>query len=102
MNVKWETYWIWICIQNYEISNRLKVKFLFLEEWVALKRAVLVPLKRADVELPSVFWTSTTGLLPVSGILVVLMLVVVMSHFLAGAGRFWFMLAFFRWSPLLQ
>ena len=84
MNIKWEIYGIWICIQNDEISNRLKVKYLFLEEWRALKRAVSVALRGAVVELPSVFWTSTTGLLPVSGTLVLMMLVVVVSSLLVG------------------
>ena len=41
----------WICIQNYEISNRLKIKYLFLEE--------CVPLKRAFEELSSVFLMSS-------------------------------------------
>ena len=83
------------CIQNYEISNRLEVKYLFLEGKVALKRAVVY----AGVGLPSVslmFWLLPGSRSPV------MLVVVVGSSLLVGASRLWLVLSLLFWSSLLQ
>ena len=70
------------------------------------EKCLLVALKRAVMELPLVFLSSSTGLLPVSMTLVVMMmllLVVVGSSLLVlvGACRLWLELSLFRRSSHL-
>ena len=69
------------------------------------EKSLLVALRRAVMELPLVFLSSTTGLLPVSVTLVVMMmlLVVVGSSLLVlvGACRLWLVLSLLLWSSLL-